>query len=76
MDTLVLGSKSRGRDSSCSDGRDTRDIQHAREKGFAAICEFHGSDSWRLVDEKGFVDGPGGMSTWQEEVWCWYNARF
>lgn len=77
VDTLVLGSKSRVKDSMCSDGRDARDVQRAREEGFAAICEFHGSDSWRWVDEKGYVDGPAGsVSSWQEEVWCWYNARF
>lgn len=76
VETLVLGSKSRVRDSMCSDVRDTRDVEHASENGFAAICEFHGADSWRLVDGEGFVDGPEGVSTWQEEVWCWYNARF
>lgn len=78
VDTLVLGSKLHVRDgTSSSSGRDvTRDVQHTREEGFAAICEFHGSDSWRLVDEKGFVDGPEGVFTWQEEVWRWYHARF
>ncbi|CAM9165986.1 unnamed protein product, partial [Hapterophycus canaliculatus] len=58
----------------------------AKLDGLSAICEFHGTGGWRMVDPRGLVvDGVGGggfggreasVEPWPEVVWNWYDARF
>ena len=77
VDTLVLGS--RGHPAGSANSVDFGALEAARLEGLEAICEFHGTDGWRLVDAEGRVgelDGPAINNSWLEVVWDWYNARF
>lgn len=86
VETLVLGSgmatsatnASSPSRSGCTDG--VAALDRARRDGLSAICEFHGTDGWREVDNRGVVadgvDMPENSPPWQEVVWEWYDARF
>lgn len=78
VETLVLGSKNARGDSnnSLSASVDFGAVEKAKRDVLQAICEFHGSDWWGVVDCDGNVNGPEGATPWHEVVWDWYDARF
>lgn len=99
VETLVLGSMGSGDPNSggsltdgggksgvVSGGRDALDV--AKLDSIRAICEFHGTDGWTMVDREGLVvdgdvhtgsggnGGEGSAEQWREVLWNWYDARF
>lgn len=95
VETLVLGSM--GPDDTVPDanlasggglsnGRDALAV--ARKDGLSAICEFHGTGGWSMVDHQGLIgngdvgssgggdDKNGSAEPWREVLWKWYDARF